>query len=137
MEFSLKKYLSMALRWLIPFVILELIIFVLYFTNIALGGIFAIVNLADIVCLLIPGIYYLIMFFVFKGKCKGGVPAEGVITNWSAGFWRYTGGVIIECDGKEYSTSAYFRDEECKGLVGKSVSYAIINETLFIYEIKE
>ncbi len=53
------------------------------------------------------------------------------------GFFRYTGAVIIKTDDKEYSTSAYFSQEEAKEMVGKKVSYAIISDTLFIYEIKE
>ncbi len=77
------------------------------------------------------------MFFIFKNKCQKIVPADGVITNWEQGFYRYTGSVIIKLNDNEYSTSAYFSTDECKELVGKSVSYAIINETLFIYEIKE
>ena len=77
------------------------------------------------------------MFFVYKNKCKNFTPVEGVITNWEAGFYRFTGGVIIKVDDKEYSTSAYFSNEECKELVGKSISYALIDETLFIYEIKD
>lgn len=83
-----------------------------------------------------PGAYYLIMFFVLKRKCKNVTPKDGVISNWEAGFYRYTGGVIIKIDDTEYSTSAYFSNEECKELIGKTISYAIIDETLFIYEIK-
>lgn len=137
MELSLKKYLSTALKWLIPFVLLETLICLLSFTKTVGTGVFAVVNIADFVCLLLPGLYFLIMFFVFKNKCKKVVPADGVITNWEQGFYRYTGSVIIKANDNEYSTSAYFSTEECKELVGKNISYAIINETLFIYEIKE
>ena len=137
MELSLKKYLSTALKWLTPFVFLELLICILYFTSITEAGLFAIINIVNIVCLLIPGAYFLIMFFVYKQKCKNFIPTEGVISNWETGFYRYTGSVIVKVDDKEYSTSAYFSNEECKELVGKNISYAIIDETLFIYEIKE
>ena len=85
--------------------------------------------------LLIPGTYYLITFFIFKGKCKGVTPSEGIISNWKSGFYRYTGKVIIDIDDNEYSTAAYFASDECERLVGKTVSYAIINDKLFIYEI--
>ena len=77
------------------------------------------------------------MFFIYKKKCKGFTPAEGVIMNWEPGFYRYTGSVIIKVDNKEYSTSAYFNYEDCKELVGKTISYAIIDEILFIYRIIE
>jgi len=137
MELSLKKYLSMALKWLIPFVSLELIICTLYFTRIAESMLFAIINVVDVVFLLLPGAYFLIMFLVYKQKCKNFSPIEGIITNWEAGFYRYTGSVIVKVGDNEYSTSAYFSNEECKELVGRHISYAIIDEVLFIYEIKD
>lgn len=137
MALSLKKYLSTALKQFIPFVLLEVFISLLFLTKIVGAGVFTVVNIANFVCLLLPGLYFLMMFFVFKKKCKKVVPAEGVITNWEAGFYRYTGSVIIKLNEKEYSTSAYFSQEECKAFVWKSVSYAIIDETLFLYEIKE
>ena len=77
------------------------------------------------------------MFFVFKKKCESATPVDGVIANWEAGSFRYTGAVIVKVDDKEYSTSAYFSNEEAKEMVGKTVSYAIISDTLFIYEVKE
>ena len=77
------------------------------------------------------------MFFIFKNKCKSSDVAEGVVANWQTGFYRYTGSVIVKVDDKEYSTSAYFSHEECKELVGKTVLYAIIDELLFIYKIKD
>lgn len=137
MVYSLKKYFFTALKWLTPFVLLEILICILYFTGNVEATLFAIINIVDVVFLLLPGIYFLIMFFVFKKKCKGFTPAEGKIANWEAGFYRYTGSVIIKVDGKEYSTSAYFSNYECRELVGKNVSYAIIDDTLFIYDIKE
>lgn len=137
MELSTRKYLSTALKWFIPFALLETLICLLLFTKTIGTSVFAAVNIANFVCLLLPGMYFLITFFIFKNKCKKIVPADGVITNWKQGFYRYIGSVIIKLNDNEYSTSAYFSAEECKELVGKSVSYAIINETLFIYEIKE
>lgn len=137
MEYSLKKYLFTALKWLTPFVLLELLTCILYFTGNVEVALFTIINIVDIVFLLLPGIYFLIMFFVFKKKCKSFTPVEGMIANWESGFYRYTGSVIIKINDKEYSTSAYFSNDECKELVGKIISYAIIDETLFIYDIKE
>jgi hypothetical protein len=106
MELSLKKYLSTALKWLTPFVFLELLICILYFTSITEAGLFAIINIVNIVCLLIPGAYFLIMFFVYKQKCKNFIPTEGVISNWQTGFYRYTESVIVKVDDKEDSTSS-------------------------------
>lgn len=137
MELSLKKYVLFALKWLIPFASLEILICILYSAKVTSSDIFGIINIANIVCLLLPGSYYLAMFFLYRSKCKTFTLQEGNIINWEAGFFRYTGKVILEIDGVEYSTSAYFSTDECKELVGKRISYAIINETLFIYNIKD
>ncbi|MBR7116979.1 MAG: hypothetical protein IKC87_04645 [Clostridia bacterium] len=136
-KLTLSKYLTTALRWLMPFALLEILACVLYFTGIAEGYLFAVVNVVDFVFLLLPGGYYLAMFFVFNKKSKSTTPEDGVIINWESGFFRYTGSVIVKVDGKEYSTAAYFSQEEAKEMVGKAVSYAIIADTLFIYEVKE
>lgn len=136
-KITLFKYLTTALKWLTPFALLEILICVLHFTGIAEATLFALVNIANFICLLLPGGYYLTMFFVFKKKCESATPVDGVIANWEAGFFRYTGAVIVKVDEKEYSTSAYFSQEEAKEMVGKTASYAIIADTLFIYEVKE
>ena len=135
-KLSLSKYLTTALKWLTPFAALEIIICILHFSGIAEETIFAMITVVNFVFLLIPGGYYIVMFFVFKRKSVSATPVEGVITNWEPGFFRYTGALIVKVDGKEYSTSAYFNQEEAKEMVGKTVSYAIIADTLFIYEIK-
>ena len=136
-KLTLSKYFMTALKWLTPFALLEILICVLHFSGIAEATLFALINIANFICLLLPGGYYLTMFFVFKKKCESATPVDGVIANWEAGFFRYTGAVIVKFDDKEYSTSAYFSNEEAKEMVGKTVSYAIISDTLFIYEVKE
>lgn len=136
-KLTLSKYLTTSLKWLAPFAFLEILICVLYFSGIAEATLFAMINVVNFVCLLLPGGYYLTMFIVFKKKCENATPVDGVIVNWEAGFFRYTGAVIVKVDDKEYSTSAYFSNEEAKELVGKTVSYAIIADALFIYEIVE
>ena len=136
-KLTLSKYLTTALKWLTPFALLEILICVLHFSGIAEATLFAMINVVNFVFILFPGSYYLTMFFVFKKKCESVTPVDGVIANWEAGFFRYTGAVIVKVDDKEYSTSAYFSNEEAKEMVGKTVSYAIIADTLFIYEIKE
>ena len=137
MEVSLKKYLISALKWFAAFLfIIVLCIAVCFIDTIDKELFFAIIIPISCIVLLLPAGYYTTMFFVFKKKCRNFTPVEGVITNWETGFYRYSGSVIVEIDGKEYSTSSYFSHEECKELVGKMISYAIINETLFIYDFK-
>ena len=138
MELSLKKYLSFALKLLIPFVITVLLcIGVCFVDRIDTGTFCLFVIPISSMILLFPGIYYLIMFFLYKKKCKNHTPTEGVIFNWETGFFRYSGSVIIKADDREYATSAYFSHEECKDLVGRTAFYAIIDEMLFIYQIKD
>ncbi len=137
MPLSLKKYLTSALKWLIAFVLVGVMcLSVCFVDNIDTGVFLAIVVPISCIALLLPGGYYLARFLAFKKKYMNVVPVEGVIANWEAGDYRYTGRIIVNVDGKEYSTSSYFNYEECKELVGKTVSYAIIDEILFIYEVK-
>ena len=116
-KLSLSKYLATSLKWLIPFVLLETLICVLHFSGIAQATLFAIVNVANFICLLLPGGYYITMFFVFKKKCESATPVDGVIANWEAGFFRYTGAIIVTVEDKEYSTSAYFSNEHILALM--------------------
>ena len=134
---SLKKYLSSALMWLCPFVGLELLMVVLRLAKAAEASQFAWITLANIALLLLPGGYYLALFLLFKKKSEGITPTDGVIVNWEAGFFRFTGRVILQADGTEYATSAYFDQNEAKEMVGKTVSYAVIDDTLFLFEIKD
>ena len=90
-----------ALKWLTPFAILEILICVLHFSGIAEATLFAMINVVNFVFILLPGSYYLTMFFVFKNKCESATPVDGVIANWEAGFFRYTGAVILKVDDKE------------------------------------
>lgn len=137
MAYSLKRYRLAACRWLIPFVLWEVLIILLFATNIVNVTCLAIVSLANAVFLFLPGLYFLVMFWVFRRKSANAVPRDGVITNWGAGFYRYTGRVVIQSDGNTYATSAYFSADECQALVGTAVSYAIIDETLFLYALHE
>ncbi len=138
MELSLKKYISSALKLFIPFlVVIVSCIVVCFIDTIDAGTFCAIIIPISSILLFFPAGYYFITFFIFKKKCKEYTPVEGVIFNWKASFYKYLGSVIIKIDDKEYATSAYFTHEECKNLVGKTILYAIIDETLFIYEVKE
>jgi len=139
MELSLKKYLMSAAKLLALFLFIGILCLVVCFVDTIDTGIFlALVIPVSCIFLLFPAGYYCWIFFVFNKKSKNIAPVEGVVTNWEAGFfYRGTGGIIVNVDGKEYATSAYFSCDECKQLVGKTVSYAIIDETLFVYEIKD
>lgn len=137
MPLSLKKYLTSTLKWFIAFVLVGVMcLCVCFVDNIDKGVFLAIVVPISCITLLLPVVYYFARFLIFKRKCMNVTPVEGVIANWEAGEYRYTGRIIVNVDGKEYSTSSYFNYEECKELVGKTISYAIIDEILFIYEIK-
>lgn len=133
---SLKKYLTYAFLFLSPFTFIMGICLCIYFSMSDKFAItVAVVSLASILTLLLPSIYYFYMYFKFKIKCKNIAPTNGVISTWEHGFFRYTGAVIIKVNDTDYSTSAYFNYDDAKDLVGKTVSYAIIDETLIIYEI--
>lgn len=138
MKLSLKKYLTASLKWFAPFVFIGLVCLFLWLADTIDTGMFLFIAVViDGIFLLPPAGYYFVMFLVFRKKCTNFTPVEGIVANWKTGFYRYTGSIIVNVDGKEYSTSAYFSNEECKELVGKTISYAIIGETLFIYEIKD
>ena len=77
------------------------------------------------------------MFFVYRKKRNNYTPIEGIVTNWTKGFYRNTGSVIVKFNDEEYSTSECFSYEECKNLIGKNILFAIIDEKLFIYKVLE
>ena len=137
MELSLRRYLISAVKWLSLFIAMQALIIICLIFEVGKRGSIITASIISFLILLPFGIYYLFLFFYFKKKIKTAVPAEAVITNWAAGSFRYTGKVILNLDGKEYETASYFSQQEAKETVGKTVVYTIIDETLFIYEIKD
>lgn len=137
MAYSLKQYRLASCRWLIPFAFLEGLIVLLFATETVNVTCLVLVSLANAACLFLPGLYFLVMFWVFRRKSANAVICDGVIANWEAGFYRHTGRVVIQTGGDAYATSAYFSTDECQALVGVAVSYAIIDETLFLYALNE
>ena len=139
MLLSLKRYLMFSLKLFAMLVFIGVICLGICFvdtidTGVFLGLIIPVISMF----LLLPAGYYFVMFLIFKKKCMNSTPVEGVVTNWeTSSFYRYTGCIIVNVDGREYSSSAYFSCHECKELVGKTITYAIIDETLFIYEVKD
>jgi len=137
MILSLKKYLIFALKWFLPFVFIGAICIVLLISGVIDTGMFLFIAVAiNGIFLLLPAGYYFAMYLSFRKKCEKYAPLKGVVANWEAGFYRYTGSIIVKVDDTEYSSSACFSYEECRELVGKTVSYAIIDEILIIYEIE-
>lgn len=136
MKLSLKKYLTHSIRWFIPFVLIGAICLTFCIFDGADAKLSYIMVL-NIIAFFCPAAYYLFLFFKFRKKTLNLSPVEGVVSNWKAGSHRYTGKIIVNVDGEEYSTSSYFSCEECKNLVGKTITYAIIDEVLFVYEIKK
>ena len=134
MELSLKKYLASALKFFASFLLSAILCFVLYFIGENESLVLIVPTIACMILLLLAG-YYFAMFLVYRKKCANFIPVEGTVFNWEAGS-KFSGSIILSVEGKEYSTSSYFSYEECKELVGKTISYAIIDETLFVYEIK-
>ena len=136
MKLSLKKYLTTALEFLAGYVFLEILICILYFAGEGKDFSFIFTNIANFAFLLSPGAYHLTMFFVFKKKSEKATPEDAVITTWESSF-RYHGKVIVKKDDTEYASPSYFSHVECKDLVGKTISCAIIYDTLFIYCVKD
>ena len=135
--FSLQKYLGIALKFFIPFIfILTLCIILLINNGETIKITISVALFITILLLGLPAIYYFTLYLIFRKKCKKYTPREGVVYNWEIGFFRYSGSVIVKDEDTEYSSSAYFYRDDAKELVGKTISYAIIDETLFIYEIK-
>jgi hypothetical protein len=137
MELSLKRYLISAVKWLSLFIAMQALIIICLIFDFGKRGSLIISGIITFLFLLPFGIYYLYLFLFFKKKIKGVSPEEAIITNWQAGSFRYTGKLILNIDDKEYSTASYFSQEEAKSTVGKTVLYTIIDDTLFIYKIKD
>lgn len=138
MLLSLKRYLMNSLKLLAIYAFIGVIGLLMCFVHNSDVEVFlAIAIPAASLLLLLPAGYYFVMFLVYKKKCMNFTPVEGVIANWEIGLFRHTGCVIVNVDGKEYSSPSYFSYYDCKELVGKTISYAIIDETLFIYEVKD
>lgn len=87
--------------------------------------------------LLTPSVCYFSMYYRYKKKCVGLLPREGVVQNWSlSSFDRFKGSVMIKDGGREYHSSSIFSKDEAREMVGKTVYYIILDDTLIIYEVK-
>ena len=135
--YGLKKYLITAFFYLGMFAIEFLLCLLLAFIKglniemaMLIGSVLGLI-------VLLPAIYYFVWFFVFRKKCRSITPGEGIVVNWQLGFFKHTGSVSVKVNDREYSTGLVFFRDEAQGLVGKSVLYAVFDDVLFLYEIKE
>ena len=80
--------------------------------------------------------YNLYAYISYKNKSQNMTPSVGTISNWRiSGYRNHWGCVILELGGKEYCSPNYFGAYEAEEMVGKEVSYIIIDDTLLIYNI--
>ncbi len=81
-------------------------------------------------------VYNLYAYFTYKKKAKNMTPRIGTISNWSlSGYRSHWACVVLQWEGKEYYSPHCFSSYEAEEMVGKEVSYIIINDTLLIYDI--
>ena len=92
-----------------------------------------------VMCLLGFGsciIYYIYSYYSYGKKALGIEAQIGTIKNWNVSGYRARCASVVLCvDGKEYSSPNYFGIYEAQEMVGKQVSYIIIEDTLLIYAI--
>ena len=140
--FSVKKYFTAGALYVLGFLgllLATLCISVVKSKNAADFGTFMMVGAVIGGAVLLPiAAYYLIMGAVYRKKCAQHTPVMGVVSNWEIGFMRNTACICLKTtDGTEYKTSAVFGIAEAKEMVGKPILYAIVDEQLLVYEVKD
>lgn len=136
-SFSTKRYINVCFLYIFLFflsILLGLFFACLkepvnFLLGVSLGG------LLGCIIFVPPFVFYLICLVFYRNQSKKNSPRIGTISNWDTGFFRYLGNVSITLENKTYSTPSYMGKNEAQNLVGKNVSFCIINDTLFIYEI--
>ncbi len=97
------------------------------------------VGVMVIVFSLVPfflAIYHTYAYVSYQKKVKALTPSIGTISNWGlSGRRSYWGHVVLKLDGVTYCSPDYFRAYEAEEMVGKEVSYVIVEDTLLIYEV--
>ena len=95
--------------------------------------------LAAVLCVLAFGsfvAYYLYAYMSYSKKAMDMIPEVGTICNWKSSGHRSRWGCVVLCHNEtEYCSPYYFSTYEAEGMVGKDVSYVIIEDTLLIYDI--
>lgn len=80
--------------------------------------------------------YHIYAYFSYQKKAENLTPSIGTISNWKlSGHRGYFGCVVLNLNGVEYCSPNYFQTYEAEEMVGKEVSYVIVEETLLIYEV--
>ena len=75
-------------------------------------------------------------YVVYQKKAAELTPQTGVIFNWGKASRRTPWGhVTLKHNGTEYESAPYFYHATAESMVGKEVSYVIVDDTLLIYEI--
>ncbi len=82
--------------------------------------------------------YNVFCYIAYQKKVKDMVPKIGTIFNWNlSGHRSRLGCVTLKVDEKEFCSPHYFMADDAENMVGKTVSYVIVDDTLLIYEILE
>jgi len=80
--------------------------------------------------------YYTYAYVSYQKKVKNLTPSIGTISNWGLSDHKsYWGHVVLDLDGVAYCSPDYFQTYEAEHMVGKKVSYVIVEDTLLIYEV--
>jgi len=80
--------------------------------------------------------YHIYAYFSYQKKVKDLTPSIGTISNWkTSGYRSLWGCVVLKLNGVEYCSPHYFRTYEAEEMVGKEVSYVIVEDTLLIYDV--
>lgn len=136
--YSLKKYLKTAL-----------LILGIYFLTVIAGAMVGSINddewIACTIFAVIGGlvyvpmfIYYLYLFFKTRIKLKSAEVKEGSISSWNLVYATRSMAYLIINDGYvDYHTAAVFSRYSAPDMVGRSVSYAIIDDKAVIVELTE
>ena len=136
-NFSSKQYLKVCLSHLGMFAICFLCVLAVSCMgenpNPALGA--AMAGALGGIIFGLPCIGYAVAGIVNNKKSKTLPRQEGEIVNWARGFWKNMGNVIVKIDDKEYSTPSYFFGEEARELVGSKISFCLIEDTVYIFEV--
>ena len=80
--------------------------------------------------------YSIYAYFAYQKKVKDLTPCTGIISNWKVSGHRSSWGcVVLNHEGVAYCSPNYFHTYEAEEMVGKAISYVILDDTLLIYEI--
>lgn len=135
--FTISKYLRFIFILLVFFVF-ALLIGILFgglYDNLILG--LAVGAVCGAILYIVPLCYYLIKLIALKNKTSQADKKLGSIENWKKGFFRGFGKISLSIDETEFFSDTLYTWNEARELVGKSVNYCIIGDTLIILNFIE